>query len=128
MSHTPGPCHIHWPGDDGFPKPSLPYGWEANCCVEFGKAGEDFGGFLVCGFRGSCRERDEQVQTYHLHQWANLIAAAPDLLAACERARKYCEAMEQEGPFPFNRTPLQFILAALAKAKPTEPPTDRVAD
>ncbi len=53
----------------------------------------------------------------HDEQLANarLMIAAPKLLEALTDLRDYCEAMESQAPSPFNRTPLNEIVAAIAE-------------
>ena len=62
-----------------------------------------YGGYLVC----------ESVPTSEI---ASLIAAAPDLLAACEKAMELIEALEYDGE-PVRENNYSFLAAAIAKAK-----------
>jgi len=118
---TYGPCHIHWPGDDGFPDQagdrlsSWPVGWEPAFLVEFGREGTDYGGYMVCGFRGY-NDHGHTVETT-----ARLHAAAPDLLAACKEAVDYYRRLP---PHPDRGhdvvADLALLEAAIAKAEGSE--------
>lgn len=83
--HTPGPWHIHWPEDQGFPS-DYPKRWPANFLVEFGKEGQDYGGFMVAGISGG---PEDELRNYTAKEVANLIEAAPQLLEAL-KAMVYC--------------------------------------
>ncbi len=47
---------------------------------------------------------------------AQLIAAIPHMLAALHSAADYASAAANQAPYPFNRTPLAEIEAAIAEA------------
>lgn len=109
--HTPGPCHIHWPGDDGWPTNVTLEKWPPEFLIEFGKENEDYGGCMVIGWNGYWREKDGIKQTYQPEVWADLIAAAPDLLAACK-------AMLDPNANVFDDSPLwDVVRAAILKAE-----------
>lgn len=111
--HVPGPWHVHWPGDDGFPEVMDPRVWPATFLVEFGETGEDYGGFMVCGWNGSPRERDGKLETYEPTVCAALIAAAPELLRSLEIAADW---LADKG-VPADHVEMIRIRAAIAKVE-----------
>jgi hypothetical protein len=95
MTHTPGP-------------------WGPETETEYGEPGTSWASTYVLGVKAAdgrwvCKFDDD----YGTDQMADahLIAVAPDLLEACQKAESYMQANDPEEPFV-----TQLLRAAIAKA------------
>jgi len=113
--HTPGPWHIP-------PIPMSDEGWKIVSEPGTNPCDDDPAGmeWIATAYDGDCRKPGPN---------ARLIAAAPDLLAACKKADCFahcacgwCGASESSGQKHGANCPVHRIRAAVAKMEtPTEP-------